>query len=153
MYLTLDHHDRLRAQQLFPNIKLYAMVVSEVCMVVCMLTVAIIIIYLSCIDAELNTKSNIEDMEAFVAEVRELMAKIERLNERLIQFRAEQQAQAAAERAAKKRESLKNEDVSVTTCMFEVEGWGVGGGPDNKNGCTIKLMCKLLLQISSPSDI
>ena len=83
------------------------------CMVVCMLTVLPVL--LSIIDAELHTNSNIEDMEAIVAEIAGLMAKIKRLNER--QFRAEQQTQAVTEQAAKKRESLKNEDVSVTTCM------------------------------------
>ena len=50
---------------------------------------------LSIIDAELHANSNIEDnMEAIVAEIARLMAKIERLNER--QLRANQQAQAVA---------------------------------------------------------
>ena len=100
-------------------------------------------------------------MEAIVAEIAGLMAKIERLNER--QLRANQQAQAVAERTAKKQESLKNKDVSNNICMAEVGGgvynkawvikeslglrlrcWGGGGvGGDDKNGCMIKLMCKL----------
>ena len=92
------------------------MVMSEVCMVVCMLTV------LSITDAELHANSNIEDMEAIVAEITGLMDKIKRLNER--QLRAKQQAKDVAEQAAKKRESLKNENVSVTTCMVEVGGRG-----------------------------
>ena len=76
---------------------------------------------LSIIDAELHANSNIEDnMEAIVAEIAGLMAKIERLNER--QLRANQQAQAVV---AKKWKSLKNEDVSVTICMVEVGGGGM----------------------------
>ena len=51
------------------------------------------------IDAELHADSNIEDMEAIVAEITGLMDKIKRLNER--QLQAKQQAQAIAERAAK----------------------------------------------------
>ena len=59
----------------------------------------IVLLLLSIIDAELHADSNIEDMEAIVAEIAGLMDKIERLNER--QLRAKQQAQAVAERAAK----------------------------------------------------
>ena len=80
------------------------------------------------IDAELHADSNIEDMEVIVAEITGLMDKIKRLNER--QLRAKQQAQDVAEQAAKKRESLKNENVSVTTCMVEVGG----GGRYNQSG-------------------
>ena len=59
----------------------------------------IVLLLLSIIDAELHANSNIEDMEAIVAEIAGLMDKIERLNEH--QLWAKQQAQAVAERAAK----------------------------------------------------
>ena len=59
----------------------------------------IVLLLLSIIDAELHADSNIEDMEAIVAEIAGLMDKIERLNER--QLQTKQQAQAVAERATK----------------------------------------------------
>ena len=56
-------------------------------------------------DTELHADSNIEDVDAIVAEIAGLMAKIERLHER--ELRAEEQARAVAERLAKKQVSCK----------------------------------------------
>lgn len=61
------------------------------------------------IDADLHTNFEFENEEAIVAEITKLMAKIQRLHER--ELRAEQQAQAVAERSAQRREL--NEDVRV----------------------------------------
>lgn len=59
------------------------------------------------VDAELHADSNIEDMDAIAAEIAGLMAKIERLHKR--ELRAEKQAQAVAERLAKKQVSCNEE--------------------------------------------
>ena len=52
------------------------------------------------IDADLHTNFEFENEEAIVAEITKLMAKIQRLHER--ELRAEQQAQAVAERSAQR---------------------------------------------------
>ena len=93
MYLVLDHHGWLRAHaQLLANIKLYAMVMSEVR--IWLYACRQYYYYVSIIDAKLHTNSNSKDMKAIVAEIAGLMGKIERLNKR--QLWANQQAQAVA---------------------------------------------------------
>ena len=58
------------------------------------------------IDADLHANSQAEDEEAVVAEIAELMTKMEQTYER--KSLAERQAQAVAKRSASKRESNEN---------------------------------------------
>lgn len=70
------------------------------------LTFYYISIHLTNFDADLHTNFKSEDEKAIIAEIAKLMVKIQRLHER--ELRAEQQAQAVAERSARKRELNEN---------------------------------------------